>query len=221
VRKLTEEEFAALTALRPDWTLGLADVWRPPREHVGDLNKATIRRLRSGVEDAQQSDGPSPLGLVIVGEPGSGKTHLLGLLRNEVQRDDGYSFLVGLTRGDAFWADVMEGVLEGLRRPSPGGPDQIDILLTKLGRQVGTSRVIQRTQVEQVNRTMLDSFVSALIRRGTGLGPEIADTARALALYGALDERVQLVARGWLVASPDQSHDDLRRWGIRGTRPIE
>ncbi|GAA3621563.1 DUF87 domain-containing protein [Kineosporia mesophila] len=221
MRKLTGEEFAALSSLRFEWTMTLDDIWHPPREHVTDLNHATARRLQAGVEDAQKSDGPSPLGLVIEGNKGSGKTHLIAWLRNEVQRDDGYFFLVGLTRGDAFWTNVMEGVLDGLWRPTPGRAHQIDILLTRLDLIGGTSRRAKRAANEQVDRATLDNFVAGLGRRGSGLGPEIADTARALMMYGALDESVQSVARNWLVASPDQDPEELRQWGIRGARPIE
>lgn len=146
---------------------------------------------------------------------------MLGWLRTEAQREGGYFFLIGLTRAEAFWTDVMEGLLDGLWRPSGSGPNQIDVLLTGLARLGGTSRAIQRTLETDVNRARLNSFAAGLIRREVGLGPDLADTARALAMYGAMDESVQSLARNWLVGAPEQNLEELRPWGINGPRPIE
>ena len=94
--------FAALAASF-NWTLGREDVWSPSPYHVGDLQPGPTDMIRHGIAAASASKGPNPLGAVLVGQQGAGKTHLLGWAREEVQRIGGYFFLVGDLSSKTFW----------------------------------------------------------------------------------------------------------------------
>src|SRR6187549_3160458 len=135
---MTEDEVQALSALRFDWAMTPDDVWSAHPEHVPELHLEVGRRILGGVADAKRSAagkpaGGSPIGLVIQGSKGSGKTHLLGWVREQVQQEGGYFFLVGLSDGETFWSNAVEAILDGLWRTGDGEHTQLQVLLRRLG----------------------------------------------------------------------------------------
>ncbi|MEE3919210.1 hypothetical protein V2I01_15175 [Micromonospora sp. BRA006-A] len=93
------------------------------------------------VDEAAANPHGSPLGLVVQGQRGSGKTHLLGVIRQQVQERDGYFFLVGLLDAGGFWDGVLAAMLDGLSRPVPGSrATQLKLLLRRLSALVGAPR---------------------------------------------------------------------------------
>ena len=70
---MTEEERAALAALRFNWAPVPDDVWRPSRFHVDGLHADVTRDVLNGLADAETSNDSSPIGLVLQGERGPAK----------------------------------------------------------------------------------------------------------------------------------------------------
>ena len=103
---MTEQQRKALATLRFISAESPDDVWETSPAHVDGLHERAEERIRAGIADAKRSTGTSPLGLVLQGRKGVGKTHLLGSVRRMVQREGGYFFLVELTTGQEFWNDV-------------------------------------------------------------------------------------------------------------------
>lgn len=83
------------------------DVWRPSPYHVEGLHRGVVNDVLAGMVDASTSKGGSPLGLVLKGRRGSGKTHLLGWVRQQIQDQGGYFFLVSLLDAKGFWESVL------------------------------------------------------------------------------------------------------------------
>src|SRR5437764_56234 len=117
--------WAALAALRLTWAPVPDDVWQPLPLHVDGLHTDVVQELLAGITDAKTSPGPSPLGIALLGRRGSGKTHLLGWLRQRVQEQGGYFFLVSLLDEQSFWPSVLAYLLDGLARPVPGSGSQL------------------------------------------------------------------------------------------------
>ena len=138
---MTEEERAALAALRFNWAPVPDDVWRPSRFHVDGLHVDVTRDVLEGLADAEASHDSSPIGLVLQGERGAGKTHLLGWVRQQVQQRDGYFFLVSLLDAKGFWDSVLASLVDGLSRPVSGDETQLHLLLRRLSARVGAPRV--------------------------------------------------------------------------------
>ena len=80
-----DEELDALAALSFNWTLNKEDVWAPSPYHVEGLHPGAVSQIRRGIDAANASKGSNPLGVVLVGQRGVGKTHLLGWTREQVQ----------------------------------------------------------------------------------------------------------------------------------------
>src|SRR4051794_19467901 len=105
---MDQPERRALLQLRFNWAPTPEDMWRPPAAHVGALNDHAFNAVMAGFGDAECSAGPSPLSVVVVGQHGSGKTHLLSAAHQAV-RDRGYFFPVNLLHAKDFWQSVVHG----------------------------------------------------------------------------------------------------------------
>jgi DNA replication protein DnaC len=75
---VSAEELNALAALSFNWTLNREDVWSSSPYHVESLHPGAVSQIRRGINEANASPGSNPLGIVLVGQRGVGKTHLLG-----------------------------------------------------------------------------------------------------------------------------------------------
>ena len=66
------------------------------------------------------------------GRAGSGKTHLLGAVRDQIQRRGGYFFLVNMINGKTFWESVALALVEGMGRDPIGWGTQLTTFLRRL-----------------------------------------------------------------------------------------
>lgn len=83
----------ALESIRLDWADTPDDVWGTSGTyHVAGLHEQVADETMRSFADAQRSESASPIGVVIRGVAGSGKTHLLGQIRQRVQQHGGYFF---------------------------------------------------------------------------------------------------------------------------------
>ncbi|WP_328615991.1 ATP-binding protein [Amycolatopsis sp. NBC_00355] len=209
------DELKALATLSFDWADTPDHVWRDSPYHVDGLHDDALAALDTGIRDAVASDGPSPIGLVMQGQKGVGKTHLLGLVRRRVHRARGYFFLDDVTAAEAFWENTAEALRRGLSRPDDSGESQLKKFLL---------RVCLRAHV--------DADVEARIRRGRGLtvddveafiegvesldqtvADECGDTARALVLIASRDRGAKYIGEDYLDGDAELT-SEARQWNI-------
>ncbi|MEU8242057.1 DUF87 domain-containing protein [Actinoplanes missouriensis] len=215
---MEEQERAALAALRFNWAPVPDDVWRPMPFHVDGLHPAVIRDVLDGVADARTSDGGSPIGLVIQGQRGSGKTHLLGWVRQQVQEQGGYFFLAGLLDGAGFWDSVLAAMLDGLSRPVPGSRQtQLVMLLRRLSAMVGAPRTARRAVMGETELTKpsLDAFIEGLGEFDRQVARASQDTARALALSASEDLSHRDLAENYFLSGEESEPGERAAWGMR------
>src|SRR5258708_2574133 len=144
---MTDEQRSALAALRFSWAPVPDDVWRPSPFHVDGLHHQVAQDVLNGLSDARASADASPIGLVLQGQRGAGKTHLLGWVRQQVQDQDGYFFLVSLLDAENFWVSVVHSMLDGLAREAPDRENQLRVLLRRLCDLAGLPRAVRRAIV--------------------------------------------------------------------------
>ena len=200
---MTEAERRALAAVHVNWASTPEDVWTPSPYHVDGLHPEATQVIRGKIEAAAGSRA-NPIGVVIQGEKGVGKTHLLNWVRQQVQADGGYFFLMKLPDAD-FWRNAVQGVVDDLYRPSVTGQIQLLTLLQQLaGRtQAGPDVRAAICGEAPLSPRQVDQFVSSLRRLDPQVGTECQDTARALACYLA-DGPAHRVGRGYLSMSEEQ-----------------
>ena len=114
---MDEAQREALASLRLTWAPTADDLWRPQAEtHVKGLNEYAADDVMEAFGDAARDPVSTSLGVVVRGPAGSGKTHLLGQIRERVQSAGGYFFVVELLDAASFWQSVRSGILDSLGR---------------------------------------------------------------------------------------------------------
>jgi hypothetical protein len=215
---MKDDERAALSALSSfDWAMTYEDVWAPLEGHVEALNGQLAQEIMATFAETATNHDRSPLGVVITGQKGSGKTHLLGWIREQVQLKGGYFFLVGLLQGKGFWQNIVHALLAGLRRSGPGGEDQLTMLLRSLCDMADVHENVREevTGVRPVTWQGLDEFIGALRRLDPRLGQECRYTARALALWNATDPTAQDIGEGFLTSQEEAEPGEWAAWRLR------
>lgn len=223
---------AALAALTFNWTRTLNDVWTPAPFHVDGLHAEVTRDIARGIAEA--ADGAAnPLGLVIQGQRGVGKTHLLGWTRERVQRAGGYFFLVGDLSAKAFWEELLGCVVEQLLPLPDGSRDQLRALLTALADRVGLEPGAGARSM--ADTTIVSGAQSRNISRGddppdppgirasvTGQSPPTPEAMRVfIRELRRVDPRIGLICQDTaralvLLASPDQDDQDVGYYFMTG-----
>jgi Helicase HerA, central domain len=214
---MSQEELAALAALRFNWAQVPDDVWRPSPFHVDGLHPAVVRDVLDGIEDARRSSDASPVGLVLEGRAGTGKTHLLGWVRQQVQERGGYFFLISLLDSRDFWDSLLVFMLDSLARKVSDGETQLHLLLRRLSSKIGAPRTARRAVMgeTELSRAALDSFVDGLAAYDPHVANTCRDTARALALRASANEDHQNIADNYFACGKDPIPDERQAWGIR------
>lgn len=210
----------ALESIRLDWAATPDDVWGAQAPlHVPGLHESTVEDILRAFADAQRSKSASPLGVAVRGPAGAGKTHLLGQVRERVQNDGGYFFLVKLLDGEDFWRSVLVAMLEDLSRPTPTHRSQLAQLLDRLGRAtgVGADDLTAVTGEAAVTPEILDRYVTAVYTVHSRHRRRSQHILRALVLTEADDFATKDLGEAFLHLDVDDG-EELAEWGIRNAR---
>jgi hypothetical protein len=115
-----EEPLGCLRRIDFDWIRQIDSVWEPHSSHVEGVHEAVLDALVNEVERMVGSKTDySPLGQLVLGYPGAGKTHLLGELLQLI-KDESYFVMVDMTDVSDFWSSVRLGYLDSLQRSTNG-----------------------------------------------------------------------------------------------------
>jgi hypothetical protein len=213
---MTAPQRQALARLRFNSAETPDDVWHTSPSHVEGLHTRAEHRIHAGILDAKESNGPSPIGLALQGQKGVGKTHLLGRVRQAVQREDGYFFMIDLTTGAAFWEDVAKAMRSELWRRNDDGELQLTALLKRLCAKADVPAQVTRAVLGETALAVNDltGFVTAVRHLDVQVAVECADTIRALVLYGTTDSDQMTIGKDYLAGSPEGKAGDRQAWGM-------
>ncbi|WP_320775889.1 helicase HerA domain-containing protein [Streptomyces sp. CRN 30] len=214
-------ELAALEALDISTALTWEEVWKPVTSyHVDGLHPEVFRRLGRAMSAVERAH--SPIATVVRGESGSGKTHLLGWTRHEIQERGGFFFYIKLVTGRNFYESAAESLVDSLYRRDEGDQEQLTRLLDELSRQarLDTDTRAAVTGRREVTRAHVDAFVRGIRTIDRQVGNEAADTARALVLIASAGDPVE-IGRAYFALNDDDG-DKRAAWGMSpGGRPAQ
>lgn len=195
----------ALTALRTvnfDWTAHIDEIW-VNQQHETDQLQAPIRaELGEYVEDLVASEATgSPLGVPLVGPAGSGKTHLLGMLRREALAHQAYFVLADMTDVADFWETVSLGYLRSLQQPLADGRRQVDHWLERMVQLFGqgsrkATDIPKQRPPGLINRT--EELIKQTRLKHRAEVQEHADVFRALVLFACDHTDINDLGYKWL-----------------------
>ncbi|GLY36708.1 ATPase [Amycolatopsis sp. NBRC 101858] len=209
------DELKALATLSFDWADTPNHVWLDSPYHVDGLHADALAAIDTGIRDAVTSDGPSPIGLVLRGLKGVGKTHLLGLVRRQVHRARGYFFLDDVTAADAFWENTAEALRRGLARPDDSGESQLKSFLLRVCLRTHVNAEVTATIRRGRGLTVehVEAFVDGLASLDEMVADECGDTARALVLIASRDRGAKYIGDDFLDGD-EQLTPEARQWNI-------
>ncbi|MGI5500852.1 helicase HerA domain-containing protein [Lentzea sp. CA-135723] len=209
---MNEEERHALSSVQSSWALTPDDIWSPMRHHVDGLHPRAVDAIEHAVAAATRRPLASPMGIVLRGERGVGKTHMLGWLRQHVQQRGGSFFLLKLLDGQSFWAGAVHGVVSGLLDRQG---DQLVRLLGELARLTGLDREtsMRLTGTLPVHRQDVDALLDGLRSVDFQVATECQDTLRALVLYRS-KRKAWEVGNAYLVLPDGIEETDRVEWGF-------
>ncbi|NMO56455.1 DUF87 domain-containing protein [Actinoplanes sp. TBRC 11911] len=213
---MDETQRRALTALRLSWAPTPDDVWRTSSYHVDGLHRHILDLVMEGVDDAARNL-ESPMGIALQGQRGTGKTHLLGIVRERVQLTGGYFFLVEILEAKAFWRSTSIALLDGFARTRPDGDTQLVFFFKQLADLLEAPRPVRRALIGEydLTRPALDAFIDLLRKHDRRIGMECQDTARALALQMSDSLSAQDIGYGFLCSNDEEQQGDRTTWGMR------
>nr|WP_296775377.1 DUF87 domain-containing protein [Rhodococcus sp. (in: high G+C Gram-positive bacteria)] len=213
-------ERKALRSIRLNWAPTPDDVWRSQSElHAHSLHDTALNLMMEAFDDADASHDASPIGVALQGEAGSGKTHLLGQVRERVQANGGYFFLIGLLDATTFWQTTVVGMLDDLTRPAPEQGTQLRLFLWRLASTTNISRAERRAIIgeDKLTPEMLDKFIAAVHAVQPRLMNQSQSTLRALTLYATGDLSVLDVGNAFLQSIEEVQAGSREKWGIQPT----
>ncbi|MGP3775661.1 helicase HerA-like domain-containing protein [Streptomyces sp. SDT5-1] len=206
-------ELAALEAVYFTTALTPEEIWTPVTSyHVDGLHPEVFRRLGRTMSALERAH--SPVATVVRGESGSGKTHLLGWTRHEIQERGGSFFYIKLVTGRNFWESAADSLVDSLYRQDEGGQEQLIRLLDELSRQARLDADTHAavTGRRALTRAHVDAFVRGIRSIDRQVGNEAADTARALALLASSGDPVE-IGRAYFALNDDEE-DKRAAWGM-------
>jgi hypothetical protein len=115
---------AAFRAVDFSWVRPLQSVWHDPPFHVEALHERIVEDVIVDFLKLKRPNAITTEGHVIVGPPGSGKTHLVGSLRKRVWEAGGWFVLLDIVGFTDFWCTAALGFINSLQQIMPDGQAQ-------------------------------------------------------------------------------------------------
>lgn len=141
-------ELDAISSVDFNWAMRLSEVWSEPAWDTPELHssvRSEFARKLEAMRNSPTAGAGSPLGWVIVGGGGTGKTHLLGSFRREATRRKCAFVLVDMTDVRTFWESVLQGYIDSLQQSFGDGVFQYEWVLRNIIERLGPSKPV--TQV--------------------------------------------------------------------------
>jgi hypothetical protein len=199
------EQLLALRAANFEWATHIDSIWRDPAFDVPQIHDKIRTELNYRLDRLSgRTTMDSPLGTVILGEAGAGKTHLLSALRKEAFSRRASFVLIDMTDVRDFWDTAQLGFLRALYRPGSTGKEQFrEILQHIYEHHLGSgSGLMDVDTLAKIRPPALINQATGLIRSLQNKYPietmEYQDVLRALVLVNSNDFEIASVGFGWL-----------------------
>jgi GTPase SAR1 family protein len=198
-----------------EWVVLKDSVWADTSCNIPELHEDIRNDILFELDQLKKrKTKQSPLGHVIVGEGGSGKTHLLRSLREEASKRNVGFIMVDLTGVNDFWGTLLLEYLESLGKNYINGTPQTRIIVENIINQVNQIRIERKEKqtahsgkqiakkISEVNVTKTVKFINTIIetlylKYNTEVR-NFQDVIRALILLISDDFEMSDIGNSWL-----------------------
>ncbi len=202
-------ELEVIRSVNFDWAMRLSDVWNDPAWDIPELHSSIRMEFgrKLGVMREHAAVG-SPLGWVIVGGGGTGKTHLLGSFRREATRRKCAFVLVDMTDVRTFWESVLQGFIDSLQQSFGSEAFQYEWVLRNIIERLGPSKPVTQILSILAERKSKDlqgdigKVLSALGRIFPKETLRYQNVVRALICLNSDDFSISSLGLTWLQGQP-------------------
>ena len=197
------------------------DIWADAPYHVDGLNGDLADRIVAEFFARTRAAEANPIGQVLSGRAGSGKTHLIGALRRRLWAEGGWFVLIDIFGVSDFWRTAALAFVESLTRRRPDGRTQAGAILLAALRQVSADPEARRAAAAMATPALtkasaVDLLLAMLATREPAQTRRHQDVVRALALVDSRDFALSSFAGLWLQG---QESDEAQRLGFLGGPP--
>ncbi len=213
--------FAAFVDVDFDWTRQLQSVWRDWDYHVEALNEAIADDLMNNFLRRTKEPTATPLGAVVVGQPGAGKTHLIGRLRKRVWEAGGWFVLLDLVDVKDFWPTACLGFLNSLHVQMPDGLLQYQAILKRMEKVfahapslpklishiLGIDNEQEKAKEVVIDKRIITTFLHLFSHISRGKTQAHQDVLRAFLLLNSADFEDASIGHSWLQGVEISSKD--------------
>ncbi|MFC4335758.1 ATP-binding protein [Salininema proteolyticum] len=200
---MSDPVLKAFERIQGDNVVAPHEIWQGhERVHVEGINDHAYQNIIGEVDRMADRDSRVPVGIPVVGGPGSGKTHLLGRVCSAVRERNGYFFRIDLFHQESFWNNVLSGFCDGLRARYEG-QTQLTYFLETLGRVMKAPYEVRSAVIwdERPGQESISGFLKALSDYDEDLYRSANQTLRALILFNAKDEHQMQAGEDYLKAA--------------------
>lgn len=190
-----------LKAIDFNWTMHMESVWHDFDYDVRNLHEEQRSRIINELDRIKDNkELNSPLGMVLTGEAGSGKTHLLSTIR-QYAFESGFSFvLVDMTDVRDFWETVLQGYVSSLQEAGKDGIPQfqklIEFLISYINSDISITQLTEASTSDL--KQYLSSILSALSHKNRRATIKFQNIVRALFLLNSSNFSLSGIGYNWL-----------------------
>lgn len=190
-----------LERVKFDWVMHMKSVWSNSSYDVETLHQEQRTRIIHELERIKANrDSNSPLGIVLHGQAGAGKTHLLSAVRRYALSQGLGFVLVDMTDVREFWETVLQGYVSSLQESAADGAPQfqklIEFLISNTGFPVSRMQFAQASASEL--KQHMNSMLSDLAKRDRAETTKFQNIVRALFLLNSDDFVISGIGYNWL-----------------------
>ncbi|MGO9170762.1 MAG: ATP-binding protein [Rhodomicrobium sp.] len=219
-----DPQLVALREINFDFAQHLENIWKDIPYHIDEFNGSVSDELIDDLTNGTREIAcPSPLGWVIAGQAGTGKTHLLGALRHKTWAVGGWFILFDLLDVKDFWSIAALSYLHSLHREMPDGRLQSEALIARLAHGLADEALqAECTTLSELTpdklATLADRLIAGLPRKYANEARSHKQVLRALLLLHAKDNLVADNAYNWLQGI-DTDEEFGRTFGFNLAQP--